>query len=147
MDAESVAVPDGTLQRGHSPGEAFRHELCVEDGAIPEDREPIGKPSEADGKRPMPLPVPELAAPVARLDDAIRPKDDQPAHPVHLRLDRIAPRVGDRRSEDAKPVVRDELREDIEHQTRVLGERAPVPPSPGGTRSPREPPQLHLTTP
>jgi hypothetical protein len=64
------------------------------------------------------LSVADLAAPVARLDEAVRPENDEAANTVDLRLDDVPARVGNGSPHRAEAVVRDELREDVEHLVR-----------------------------
>lgn len=70
-------------------------------------------------ERAMPLPVAYLAAAIAGLHDLVRSEDDQPADAVDLRLKNPRCRIGDRPSERAQTVVRDQLWENVEHVTRL----------------------------
>ena len=66
----------------------------------------------------MPLPVADLSAAVAGLDDPLGAKDDEAADAVDLRLNGEPIRVSDRGHDAAPPVVR-ELGDDVEHVMRI----------------------------
>ena len=63
----------------------------------------------------MALPVADPPAPVASLDDAFGPEDDQSANTVNLRLDGEPLGVADRGQQTSAAIVGHELGNDVEH--------------------------------
>jgi hypothetical protein len=83
----------GCLERGHRPREPTGDELGIEDGPVPHDRESLRKSAKAHGEGSMSLPIADLTAAIACLDNPIRTETDQPPNAVDLRLDRESGRI------------------------------------------------------
>jgi hypothetical protein len=102
------------LDRRHGRLEATSAALSVEDGSLPQDRQAIGQRKQPGSEWAMSEPVAHEPSSVPRFKRAVRLVDNQPPHPVDLRLERPSLGLGDRRAEGPQSVVRHEFRQDVE---------------------------------
>src|SRR4051794_19636193 len=99
----------------HRAREPLADEFPVEDGSVVEDRKPATESAQRSVEWLLAQPGTRLAAAVAGLELPARAVHDQPADAVHLALEGVPARVGDRRAEDSSAVRRKELGNDVKH--------------------------------
>ncbi len=106
------------VERGHRPLEAIGDELAIEDRPVVEDRQSAAETPQLVGERLVPEPLAALAATVPRLELPTRREHDEPADAVDLRLDRVPPGLGDRRTQRREAGVAEKLGDDVEGHER-----------------------------